>query len=250
MTEQVSESGHYYYPDGTPAYTIIGKNGKERPTTLADARKLGLLPSVTSIISLISKPGLDRWKQEQAILSALTLPRIEGETDAEFVTRIVSDAKEQARKAAEKGTIIHAWVQAGFEGKPLTDEAKPFFDAAKKALEPFSSEWIAEQSFATRFYGGKVDLHCHFLLSPGIIVDIKTKDADVEGLKTWDEHDLQLAAYREGLKMYDARCFILYMNYKAETKLLQISEDRLQRGMTMFSALVDFFYAKTGLRKN
>jgi hypothetical protein len=36
-----SEAGHWYDKGGNPAYTTIGKNGVERPTTLRDAKKLG-----------------------------------------------------------------------------------------------------------------------------------------------------------------------------------------------------------------
>ena len=47
MTEKLSESGHWYDHTGESKYTIVGKNGKERPTTLRDARKHCYVPSVT-----------------------------------------------------------------------------------------------------------------------------------------------------------------------------------------------------------
>jgi hypothetical protein len=75
IKEKPSESGHWYKKDGSPAYTTIGKTG-ERATTLRDARKLGLLPSVTTINGMLSKAGLDTWKQQQVLLAALTLPRL------------------------------------------------------------------------------------------------------------------------------------------------------------------------------
>ena len=34
-----SEAGHWYDHDGKPMYTIVGANGKERNTTLRDAKK-------------------------------------------------------------------------------------------------------------------------------------------------------------------------------------------------------------------
>ena len=54
MSDFASESGHWYDATGAARYTITGKNGKERPTTLRDARELGLVPSVTSILRLPS----------------------------------------------------------------------------------------------------------------------------------------------------------------------------------------------------
>ena len=69
-----SESTHWYDKAGQPRYTVIGANGNERPTTLRDARKDGLVPSVTTVMSVAAKPGLEAWKLNQAFLSALTLP--------------------------------------------------------------------------------------------------------------------------------------------------------------------------------
>ena len=62
-----SESGHWYTQEGEPMYTIIGANGKERNTTLRDAKSLGLVPSVTTIMGIIAKPSLETWKQKQLL---------------------------------------------------------------------------------------------------------------------------------------------------------------------------------------
>ena len=74
-----SESGHWYTQEGEPMYTIIGVNGKERNTNLRDARNLGLVPSVTTIIGMIAKPSLENWKIDQALKSAITLKQLENE---------------------------------------------------------------------------------------------------------------------------------------------------------------------------
>lgn len=113
-----AESTHWYAPDGSPAYTVRGKNGKERNTTLRDARELGLVPSVTTIIKCAAAPGLEAWKQQQVLHAALTLPRIEGEPEKDYLERIMRDSQEQARKAAERGTEIHAAIQEYFSDKP------------------------------------------------------------------------------------------------------------------------------------
>lgn len=74
-------ASHWYFPDGSPLHEVERADGKgTRPTNLRDARKLGLYPSVTNILSVLAKPGLNAWKQEQAILAALTLPRRSGES--------------------------------------------------------------------------------------------------------------------------------------------------------------------------
>ena len=88
-----SESGHWYAQDGSPAYRIIGKNGVERNTRLTDARERGLVPSVTTISGLLAKPGLNNWLQQNVLLAALTLPRAEGESEENWLQRVMADSK-------------------------------------------------------------------------------------------------------------------------------------------------------------
>lgn len=244
------ESQHWYAKDGTPAYEIIGKNGNSRPTTLRDARKLGLVPSVTTISREAAKPSLENWKAQQVLLAALTLPRDDGEAEQDYVARIMADSKEQAVKAAERGTLIHAWIQQGFEGKPLPEDGEIYYHVANVELLRhdlgigFGSTWQCEMTFARDGYGGKVDLRQH----KRIIIDIKTKDAPLEGLKTWDDMHMQLAAYRYGLADLGAECGILFVSTKdVAAKLVMIPEEQLQRGWNMFQSLLSYWYAKTGL---
>jgi hypothetical protein len=242
-----TESGHWYEPDGKPAYTIIGKNGKERPTTLRDARKLGLLPSVTSIIRCAAAPGLERWKSEQILMSALTTDRLPEETEQDYINRIIKDSQEQALKARERGTQIHAWVQNWFEGNEVErgTEEYPFCRSANDTVfvEVGNQDWICEQSFATERYAGKADLHNSFYL-----IDFKTTDKPIDGLKLWDVHYLQLAAYRHGLGINGTVCGILYINSRtAESRLIWAEEKELVRGLKCFNSLLDYYYNKTGL---
>ena len=240
-----SEAGHWYDKDGNPAYTTIGKNGVERPTTLRDAKKLGLVPSVTTIIRCAAAPGLENWKQDQAILAALTCPRIDGEDEASYLSRIKKDAAEQARKAAERGTQIHAWVQAGFEGKELPPDGLIYYHSAKKELLDTCGDvcWISENPFATPRYGGKCDLY-----TKEYLIDIKTTDKDITMVQTWPEHAMQLAAYDWGIGTYLRKCGILFINsLSAESRVIWVDGYDLEKGRACFNALLDYFYAKTGL---
>lgn len=191
-----AEAGHWYAHDGEPMYTIVGANGKERNTTLRDARKEGFVPSVTTILGIAAKPSLENWKIDQALNSALTLKRNKGETLEEFSYRCKQDSKEIGRKAAERGTEIHAMIEQGFLGESNT----PAYRAIKKFLDKYfpGEEWVAEDSFcADAGYGGKIDLYS----KSGIFVDFKTKD-NLEGKDparlVFDEHGMQLSAYAEG----------------------------------------------------
>ena len=52
--------GHWYTQDGKPMHWVDKADGKgTRNTTLRDARKLNLLPSVTNILKLLNNPELN-----------------------------------------------------------------------------------------------------------------------------------------------------------------------------------------------
>ena len=92
-------------------HTVLSAKGEPRPTTLRDAKKLGLLPSVTNILGVIAKPALTGWLQEQAVWAALTLPRQEGESTDAFAKRVEEDSKTSTGDAADFGTRFHQGAQ-------------------------------------------------------------------------------------------------------------------------------------------
>jgi hypothetical protein len=245
VKENTSESGHWYLPNGSPAYTIIGKStGRERPTTLADARKLGLLPSVTTIINTIQKAGLDTWKQQQVLLAALTLPRLPDEPESDWLTRVMQDSKATGREAAERGTQIHGVIEAFYEGIYIP-ELPPYVRAVETAInEHFGSQlWVSEKSFARGGYGGKCDL-----IAKNCVIDFKTTEKDLDKLDYYFDHQMQLAAYRQGFEMPTARCAIVYVNaLQNKAKLVEIPEDDLRIGWDCFTHLLAFYRAKNKL---
>ena len=115
---RAAESTHWYTREGVPMYTVEAKNGNQRPTTLRDARALDLVPSVTTVLNVAAKPGLEAWKQRQLLLAALTLPRSEEEAEDNYLDRIIRDSREEGRAAADAGTEIHAAIQSFYEEKP------------------------------------------------------------------------------------------------------------------------------------
>lgn len=242
-----SESGHWYKKDGTPVYTIIGKNGKERNTTLRDARAEGYLPSVTTILSVAAKPALDVWKQTQVLMAALTLPRVEGETEQDYITRIIQDSKETGRKAANHGTEIHGAIESHYRTGTHLIEFGDFVVGAVEAVRKAFGEhqWCAEKSFGGERYGGKVDLH-----SPFIVIDFKTKEFDETSLpKAYDENIMQLAAYREGLGFPSARCANVFVSRSVPglVHVVEHTQEEIERGYEMFSHLLNYWYTLKGL---
>ena len=251
IKDKQQDTGHWYTKEGTPAYTTIGKTG-ERATTLRDARKEGLLPSVTTIINLMSKPALSSWLQQQVLLAALTLPRESNEPEQEWLKRVMSDSKATGREAAERGTAIHNIIQGYFEQMYLPE--KPvYLDAIDSTLKSaFGSQlWLSEKSFGHHLgYGGKCDLMAKPMngQGSGFVVDFKTKDTDLDKVDIYFEHELQLAAYREGLNLPNARCAILFVNGKTnQVKLVEIEEPQLQKSWECFQHLLRVYQIKNNI---
>ena len=191
-----SEAGHWYDREGSPAYTIIGANGKERNTTLRDAKKEGLVPSVTTVLNIVAKPSLENWKINKALEASIELQQGEQESNDDFIYRCKTAQRDIGQSAAAQGTKIHALIEKGFEGKSKNKSYK----AVRKILDKNfpGEEWIAEDSFCSELgYGGKIDLYS----KSGIFVDFKTKEAldgkDPSRL-VFDEHGMQLSAYAQG----------------------------------------------------
>ena len=236
-----AESGHWYAQDGEPMYTIVGANGKERNTTLRDARKEGFVPSVTTVIGIAAKPSLENWKIDQALNSALTLKQNPGETLNEFTYRCKQDSKEIGRKAAERGTAIHAMIEQGFLGE---SDTKPY-RAIKEYLEEHfpGEEWVAEDSFcAPSGYGGKIDLYS----KSGIFVDFKTKDG-LEGKEpsrlVYDEHGMQLSAYAEGCGFSEPERVSIFVD-REQTDLIAAykwDKETHTRHLAMFHNLLEYW---------
>jgi hypothetical protein len=251
VKEKQQDTGHWYTKDGTPAYTTIGKTG-ERATTLRDARKLGLLPSVTTINGMLSKAGLDTWKQQQVLLAALTLPRQPNELEADWLARVMQDSKATGREAAERGTAIHAVIEAYFD-QVYMPEKPLYLDAIDTALkDAFGNQlWLSEKSFGHPLgYGGKCDLMANSVNGKGngFIVDFKTKDANLDKVDVYFEHEMQLAAYREGFFMPTARCAIVFVNGTTnQVKLIEIEEQKLQNSWECFQHLLRVYQIKNGI---
>jgi len=251
VKEKAQDTGHWYTKDGAPAYTIQGKTGV-RNTTLRDARKLGLLPSVTTINNMLSKARLDTWKQQQVLLAALTLPRMEGEPEQEWLSRVMQDSKATGREAAERGTAIHAIIESYFD-QVYMPEKPAYLDAIDKALEQaFGSQlWLSERSFGHPLgFGGKCDLMANPVNGKGngFIVDFKTKDTNLDKVDVYFEHEMQLAAYREGLGVPAARCAIVFVNGTTnQVKLIEIEEQKLQNSWECFQHLLRVYQIKNGI---
>lgn len=257
VSTYTAEAGHWYTREGAPMYQIEGANGKIRNTTLRDARKHNLIPSVTTILNVAAKPGLENWKMQQVLFAALTLPKRDQESETDYIDRIISDSKEQGRSAADAGTEIHAAIQQFYEHKSQypTQFVEHVSGVDAEVTKTFGEhKWICESSFGHMLgFGGKCDMHTRSSDDKwtGVILDIKTKEfTDPEKVEGYDEHVMQLAAYRMGLDMLKARCANVFVSRSVPglVKIIEWSEEDIQRGWKMFSSLLEFWQFKNDYR--
>jgi hypothetical protein len=200
-----ANSAHWYSPEGEAKYQIPTVDGKKmKVPTLADARKHGFLPSVTTILdAILRKPALEAWKTEQAVLACLTTPRKEGEGDDAFVHRVLQEEQQQteeAKSAADLGTKIHAAMEGFFQGQALTEDniLRPWIMPAAEAVMKYGTVIETEKILVGDGYAGRTDLlqespECWWLWDFKSAKKLPTKGA-------WAEHRLQLSAYAQALE--------------------------------------------------
>jgi hypothetical protein len=230
-----------------PRYTVIGKNGKERNTTLRDARTESLVPSVTTVLNVAAKPALTAWLMNQVLMAALTLPKLPEESDDDYCKRVMQDSKEQGKAAANEGTDIHAAIQGYYEGQVVRDHEKSVQGCVEALKGHFGDHpWIAERSFGHELgFGGKCDLYTN--VGDGIVVDVKSKEfSDPSKVDAYDEHLMQLAAYRVGLGVPKARCANVFVSRSVPGLAVVKEWDAadIDRGWMMFTHLLSFWQLK------
>lgn len=171
-----SEGVHFYDRAGNPVYEVPSADGKSMVTPdIRHARKLNLLPGFSAVERIMASPGLERYKIRQAVLAALTLPRNEGEADDAYLKRLDEDAKAHARGRADEGTAIHKAIEQFIRGETYDTRWHPQVSAVVAYLHTLGQDWVA---------------------------DFKTKQT-LEGFNDYelfyDNHIMQLAAYKRGL---------------------------------------------------
>lgn len=188
-----------------PLYEVArAKGGGTRPANIGDARKLGAVPSVTTILNIIAKPGLERWKRRQTVEAALTLPRFPDETDEAFMDRIAEDSEAYSNKAADLGSILHDNIAAWIKDRttlphPLNEQC--FAWMADNIIEVKASEKSLIHPLMK--YGGRMDLHCELKGIGNSVVDFKSQAIKKEP-QFYDDWALQLAAYAQIVQHRDS----------------------------------------------
>jgi len=251
---------HYYTKTGESQHEIVGKNGKLRPTTLRDAKVLNLVPSVTTIMDIMGKPGLVFWLQQQVLLAAIETP-YSGGCPESWKRLVVSKSKKIGEDAAKRGNEIHDLMEKRFQNIILTvNNENNDLIIVQAAVDVISEMfpgylWTTEQSFAHKDgFGGRVDLYGKSPEGSYVVIDFKTKDkTDPKDMVQYDEHKIQLAAYQVGLGLpYNTKRFNLFISVNKATpglcKLVECKE--FDKYKEWFYTLVRMWQLKNGYKPN
>ncbi len=104
-----------------------------------------VVPSVTTVLRLLAKPGLDAWKLRQVAEAAVHhhdhLEKLRlGHGDRVAVERLSQAANRIADRAAERGTAVHASAEAWAKGEPLPELASEH-EGYAQAFRSFVGDW-------------------------------------------------------------------------------------------------------------
>lgn len=193
---------HWYDKDGVPHYGASLKEARENKYYL----------SVTSVEDVMYKYELEQWKIKQAIMSALTLPKKTNEADNDYTDRIICDSRQQARKAAKLGTVIHHMAERYINKRPLffkglRPDVWVLFKPLQKWIDDNIESGTAEKVLVDTLYhfAGKADIEGITKDYKYILPDIKTtfiipddikKDGNIKKTKIRDSWGRQLSALR------------------------------------------------------
>jgi hypothetical protein len=221
------DSSHWYDRKGFPCHTQPTKPGAKNPTrntTIADAKKLGLLPSVSGITRMMSSPGLENYKLRQVAEVCFSRPPIGDEDLNGYQAYVLEKAGQPARDAADFGTIVHSAIEAVLAGKawsgpqmathPSTGQQMPVKAIIQPVIDLLGAKGVAvrcaEQVLTNQMgYAGTTDL-VGSRERMTIICDFKTKrtskDKPIECPSTYA---MQLAAYRMALADMEGQSHML-----------------------------------------
>ena len=192
--------GHWYTAEGKAMHKVPLASGQGyRRTNITDARKMGLIPSPTSILGVQAKPGLDKWAKEQVGISAFTNPPVDGEDDKAYAKRMINLSYQQTSAAAEFGTEFHLLLENVLNGEPCPDDWKIHVDPILKWKADKSLQFVEREKIVlnlTEGYAGTMDVAARGGGGEKMVVDWKTRKT-FKGypVKAYEGQILQIAAY-------------------------------------------------------
>ena len=245
--------GHWYTKEGEPMHWIEGANGKQRDTTLRDARKLNLFPSVTTILGTIDKPALTNWKLKQVSKACWDNMGVDWDCDHDvYHKEIMGEAFKDSTDARDRGSEIHDCLEAIAEGAPILTHPEDIRAIAVQAWDQVTgycetARFTAEATVAGDGYAGMIDLH-----NDEFVIDWKTKDIDdINKKMAYPEQAMQLAAYDAALNAGSkpgTRCINVFIDRTEPGKLVihEWKPEEISLAWQKFQLLVKYWQLDKG----
>lgn len=214
-----------------------------------------LLPSVTTITSLLAKPALETWKINKVIDTCYETTSIS--SLYEYRKIVTQNALSFSKDAADFGTKIHYALETCLQkGGDVTTQPIEL----RQFLAP-TLDWIKAQKLTdimneipvasvANGYAGLVDCIAKDERGELVVIDFKTKKT-VEDKKIFhsDEYKMQLAAYAGAVTkdLSKVRCFNLFISSTEPGRFDVVEIDDLEGHFKAFQALCTVFKYKKGI---
>jgi hypothetical protein len=182
---------HWYYKENRlPCIEVPKVKGGFRKPTKRDIEKYALVPSVTTILDVERKYGLEVWKESQLLEAAFKVDK-SGLSLPDWSEKVKNVASTESELASDTGSEIHKAFEDYLSGKKWDEKYTDWVFCVQ--------DWIGSKHISTMFseqyiptnlgYGGRYDL-----VFDDTIVDFKTQNLKdkFKFYRTWGR---QLVAY-------------------------------------------------------
>lgn len=198
-----SDGDHYYDIQGRPAYGV----------RIPKVREMGYLPSPSTILKVMSKPGINIWFNQIVAETALEMA---DELKANFAgdlkeagKQAVVAAQEKGKEAMDLGTRIHSQAEDILEGKdPVLGDPYSVGIADYCTMNVIRTEWVernVRHVSSDIAYAGRVDALVEHQAVGLAVLDwksskvVRTKKNKPQP-KFYDPYIMQLACYARAIE--------------------------------------------------
>jgi len=241
----------WYTQQGEFVKTVIGANGKEREPTIRDAKKHKYIPSVTTVLDLISKPALVNYFVVEALKAAYKNVWALKKEEKEAIAILKKISKEEGEKAANFGTKIHNHVERFLKAK--AGEELIMDGAVKAYVEPVYEYIIknnikgeSEQSIIINVdnlkIAGTIDN-----LDDKTIRDFKTQKTNKHKFICYPSWKWQLAGYNITTQREKAEIIAISSTEPGLIECFKFTKNEMKEAEEIFRLIVKLFYLIKGL---
>lgn len=192
-------AGSHWYEYRANGWEPLYEPGKT--FTLREARKLSaegriVVPSVTTVMGVLAKPQLDKWKQENVAKACWDQHRQSTTWEEQsWIDQALATASGASKGAMDLGTRIHQAAEDYIAGKDYDASLAPYIEAiaAKRAAMGIKDS-VTEQCMGSARWGyaGRCDDHS----TQGMVIrDIKSRRSKGKKVPVYETDTLQLSAY-------------------------------------------------------